>query len=203
MPAQRLPWFKFWIGATGHAKVRQLTDAVFRTWVELLDLSAQQNHRGTFSSRKEAAAVSRRPAAHISQLVAAGLLDERDGELTMHDWDDWQRWRPNDPATTTEQLVNDHVNDSRTSTSTTPERPRDEHAMTDEALARRREKREERRKTREITSSSSSVSPRETDPEQIASEHERLLARERALQASTTTTTTNHVDKETNHAVVG
>src|SRR5258708_115164 len=105
MPAPALPWFKVWIGGTAHAKARPLNDATLRTWVELLDAAAQQPHRGRFRSRKEAALIVRRPTAHVGTLIAATLIDETPEELTMHDWDAWQRWRKedaNDTGTTTE-----------------------------------------------------------------------------------------------------
>jgi len=110
MPAKRLPWFRFWIDATAHGKVRQLDDATFRTWVELLDAAAKQPKRGRFENRKEAVAVLRRPAKHIAALIAAKLIDETPEGLVMHDWDEWQRWRQedvNDDETTSDQLLND------------------------------------------------------------------------------------------------
>ena len=136
MPAPQLPWFRFWKGATQHGKVRALSDAEFRTWVELLDLAAQQKPRGRFDSRKSAAALSRRPDRHIGSLVKAGLIDidSSDEHLTMHDWDEWQRWRKEDlhddgtppdlppnglaisTRTTLERPGDQHENDSRTTT---------------------------------------------------------------------------------------
>src|SRR4051795_9629980 len=96
MPAKRLPWFRFWIDATTHGKVRQLDDATFRTWVEMLDAAAKQPRRGRFESRGEAISILRRPAKHIATLITAKLVDEVDKELVMHDWDEWQRWRAED-----------------------------------------------------------------------------------------------------------
>src|SRR5260370_36590919 len=98
MPAKRLPWFRFWIGATAHGKVRQLDDATFRTWLELLDDAAQQPKRGCFANPKAAAAIIRRPVKHLSALLDAGLLDERADGIVMHDWEEWQKWRPEDGA---------------------------------------------------------------------------------------------------------
>lgn len=117
MPAPRLPWYRFWVGATAHGKVRQLDDGMFRTWVELLDAAAQQPTRGRFASRQEAVSIVRRPAKHVAALIAATLIDESSEGLTMHDWDEWQRWRKedaNDSPTTPERPPNGHVNDSRT-----------------------------------------------------------------------------------------
>lgn len=119
MPAKRVPWFKFWIGATTHGKVRQLEDGEFRTWVELLDAASQQPKRGRFTSRKEAIAITRRPGVHLNVLIDAGLLDEaEDGALSLHDWDDWQRWRASDdePGSPTDTPPERHTNNSRTTT---------------------------------------------------------------------------------------
>lgn len=130
MPAQRLPWFRFWMGATAHGKVRTLDDGTFRTWVELLDAASQQPRRGRFASRAEAAAITRRPAKHVAALIAATLIDETPEGLTMHDWDDWQRWRKedtNDTGIPPEQPPNDHrnghTNDTRTTTESTHDDP--------------------------------------------------------------------------------
>lgn len=117
MPAKRLPWFRFWIDATTHGKVRQLDDATFRTWVEMLDAAAKQPRRGRFESRVEAISILRRPPKHIATLITAKLVDEVDKELVMHDWDEWQRWRAedaNDDATPPDHPPNGRANDSRT-----------------------------------------------------------------------------------------
>jgi hypothetical protein len=113
MPAQRLPWFKFWIGATAHAKVRVLDDATFRTWVELLDACSQQPRRGRFVSRAAAQAIVRRPMKHIVTLINGKLIDDTPDGLVMHDWDEWQRWRMGD-SIDSETPSEDPPNDSRT-----------------------------------------------------------------------------------------
>ena len=119
MPAKRLDWFRVWIDATTHEKVRQLDDATFRTWVELLDAAAKQPRRGRFVSRASAASIIRRPVKHVATLIAATLIDESDEGLTMHDWDEWQRWRPQDTiddATPPDRPPNGYPNNSRTTT---------------------------------------------------------------------------------------
>ena len=136
MPAPQLPWFRFWKGATQHDKVRELSDAEFRTWVELLDLAAQQKWRGRFRSRKAAAALSRRPDRHIGSLIKTGLIDidSSDEHLTMHDWDEWQRWRKedvNDDGTPPDHPPNGHAIDSRT----THEQPLNDPALRVRAAA--------------------------------------------------------------------
>jgi hypothetical protein len=113
MPNPPLPWFKLWGGVTSSSKVAPLNDALFRTWVELLDAASQQptRQRGRFANRKAAAAIVRRPLSHVTALVGAGLVDETTDGLTMHDWDDWQRWRKEDvidSRSTTDQLTNNN-----------------------------------------------------------------------------------------------
>lgn len=99
MPRPRLPWFKVWAGATRDKKIAGLSDHTFRVWIELLDAASEQRVRGRFVSYESAAAIIRRKAAEVRLVAAAGLMDEVDGLVVMHDWDDWQRWRPDDAAT--------------------------------------------------------------------------------------------------------
>lgn len=115
MPAKRLPWFRLWVGATAHGKVRLLDDGTFRTWVELLDAAAQQPKRGRFASAAEAAAITRRPAKHVAALMRVGLVDDTPDGLVMHDWDDWQRWRKED-ADDEPTPPQDPPNNTRTTT---------------------------------------------------------------------------------------
>lgn len=122
MPNKRILWFKMWIGSTRHEKVAQLDDRTFRAWVELLDGAAQQTVRGRYASVRAAAAVIRRPVGVINRLVAVGLIDERDDGIWMHDWQDWQRWRPED-ASNDDPSPTDHPPINTRS-------PGDQHTMT-------------------------------------------------------------------------
>lgn len=179
MPAKRIPWFKIWIGATAHGKVRQLEDGVFRTWVELLDAAAQQPVRGRFASRAEAAAVLRRPVKHMAVLIEAGLIDEDpDKHLVMHDWDDWQRWRQedsndapptpegptNNTRTTTERPPNGHMNNSRT---TTEGLGNDPSLRARVAKEERREKKEVLETTDVVLSASADVPPKDSRVDEV------------------------------------
>jgi hypothetical protein len=96
MPRPRLPWFKVWVGVTRDAKIVTLSDRLFRVWVELLDAASEQKIRGRFDSYAAAAAIVRRKPAEVRQVAAAGLLDEFQDGIWLHDWQDWQRWRPED-----------------------------------------------------------------------------------------------------------
>jgi hypothetical protein len=112
MPRPRLPWFKIWCGATRDSKIVTLSDRLFRVWVELLDAASEQKIRGRFDSYAAAAAIVRRKPAEVRQVAAAGLMDESQDGIWMHDWQDWQRWRPEDSLTnntgmTHESLPND------------------------------------------------------------------------------------------------
>lgn len=146
MPNPPLPWFKLWGGVTSSSKVAPLSDALFRTWVELLDAASQQptRHRGRFASRKAAAAIVRRPLAHVAALVTEGLIDETPDGLAMHDWDDWQRWRKEDAMdsrSTTDQLRMD----SGSTNGSTLDHPPDERMIDTPPL-----RVEERRKKRDV-----------------------------------------------------
>ena len=91
MPARRLPWFKFWPEAMRHEKVAMLSDGLFRTWLAALAYGSEQPVRWRFASVKHAATVTGRPAKHITDLIAARLLDLSDsGEVWVHDWRQWQ-----------------------------------------------------------------------------------------------------------------
>lgn len=113
MPRKRLPWFKVWVGATRHEKVAMLDDRTFRAWVELLDAASQQTVRGQFASTAAAASVIRRPLALVKILIQAHLLDQTaDGVIQMHDWPDWQRWRPEDSPSDPDPPPESHTNNS-------------------------------------------------------------------------------------------
>jgi hypothetical protein len=113
MPRPRLPWFKVWVGATRHNKLVSLTDREFRVWVELLDSASVQKTRGRFDSVGAAAKILRRRASEVRSVLNAGLMDVTDDGVWMHDWKDWQRWRPEDDQHTNdsdippEELAND------------------------------------------------------------------------------------------------
>lgn len=173
MPRQRLPWFKVWVGATRHEKVATLDDKTFRAWVELLDAASQQTIRGHFASTAAAASVIRRPLAMVKVLSQARLIDQLpDGSIQMHDWPDWQRWRPEDASNNPEPPPESHTKDS----GITPERlrnnngiarenymndtpPRVERAKTEKKTEKREEDVDD--KTRDVTpSATTSLSPK-------------------------------------------
>lgn len=119
MPRPRLPWFKMWIGSSRHAKVVSLSDREHRVWTELLEAASEQKVRGRFESYAAAAAIIRRKDTEVRQVAAAGLMDESEDGVWMHDWKEWQRWRPedaqaDDSGTTPDGPVN-HTNKTRES----------------------------------------------------------------------------------------
>lgn len=98
MPNKRLGWYKVWVGTSRHAKIVGLSDRSFRVWHELLDAASEQKVRGHFDSIEIAARVIHRKVAEVQPLIRAGLVDSADGGVWLHDWNDWQRWRPEDAA---------------------------------------------------------------------------------------------------------
>lgn len=111
MPRSRLPWYKVWVGTSRHSKIVPLTDRSFRVWHELLDAASEQKTRGRFESVKAAALIVRRKPSEVQALVDAGLIDVTEDGIWMHDWKDWQRWRPEDAqANDSDSPPEDHAN---------------------------------------------------------------------------------------------
>jgi hypothetical protein len=81
----------------------QLSDRTFRVWQELLDAANEQKIRGRFDSYSAAAAIIRRKPAEVRLVAAAGLLDESADGVWLHDWKDWQRWKPEDEGLTNDE----------------------------------------------------------------------------------------------------
>lgn len=87
---RRLPWIKLWIEGMAHEKVALLSDGQFRSWVLVLCAGAQQPVRWRFASAQHAADATGRPLKHILDLIDRRLLDLRDGEVWIHDYQRWQ-----------------------------------------------------------------------------------------------------------------
>ena len=136
MPRQRLPWFKIWVGATRHEKVVTLDDRSFRAWIELLDAASEQPVRGRFTSCAAAAAIIRRPPALLKRLIEARLIDEREDGIWLHDWADWQRWKPEDEPSN--------------NTGITQESPGNNTGITQESGTNKKPPRVERAKKRDV-----------------------------------------------------
>lgn len=96
MPAQRLPWFKVHHDAIDNEKLASLTDGQFRALVHCWARASVQPIRGRFASVRHAATITGRTPKEINALINAGLLEERDGALWVHDWSQWQERYPSD-----------------------------------------------------------------------------------------------------------
>jgi hypothetical protein len=101
------PFVKLYTALLDHDKWVGLDWPTRSAWYGLQHLCGRTH--GQFRSESHAVALLRReghpdPATAVTRLIEAHLLDEADGgELTMHDWPDWQpEWRhPSDlPAAT-------------------------------------------------------------------------------------------------------
>lgn len=67
-----------------HPKIRSLTDAEFRCWIEIL---CEQLRTGNGSELPRGVyGLSRR---RRERLIELGLLDEVDGDLHIHGWESW------------------------------------------------------------------------------------------------------------------
>lgn len=106
MPAQRLPWIKFWPEALEHEKFSALTDAESWTWIVVWSKASLQPKRWRFASVAHAAHVTARPVKHIRRLIEVGLLDDTDEGLSIHDARQWQD-AANIPPTQREGPLND------------------------------------------------------------------------------------------------
>lgn len=133
MPNKPVPWLKLWPELVDHEKFAQLTDSECWTWVKLLAKSGQQPTRGRFRDVTHAVVASGRPKKHVERLIAVRLLDQRADGLWMHDWEKWQRWRPEDAINT---------NGPPDQPPTGQPSARDEHAINN-GSTRLRDKREE------------------------------------------------------------
>lgn len=135
-----LPWFRFYTEALDDPKVQRLPPHLFKTWVNLLCLAAQNN--GYLPSLDDIAFRLRLSAQdaeqQISELILAGLLDITETGRTPHNWS--KRQYVSDSST---ERVRKHrqkqaetaCNVSETASETTPEQNR---ADTDPEDARAR-----------------------------------------------------------------
>jgi hypothetical protein len=150
MPNKPVPWLKLWPELVDHEKFAQLTDSESWTWVKLLAKSGQQPTRGRFRDVNHAVVATGRPKKHVERLIEVRLLDQRADGLWMHDWEKWQRWRPEDGVNSDgsppDQPPNGHPS------------TRDEHAMNN-GSTHLRDKRIENR-PEEITPTPSGKAPR-------------------------------------------
>lgn len=87
-------WFRFDCDAVRHPKVVRLTDAEFRVWVEAISYAAEQGTNGRIG--RDWIRAARIPDDAVQSLLDAGLLEERKGDLWLHDYLDHQppaeRW---------------------------------------------------------------------------------------------------------------
>lgn len=132
MPNKAVPWLKLWPELVDHEKFAQLTDSESWTWVKALAKSGLQPTRGRYQSVQHAVVVTGRPKKHFERLIGVRLMDLRPDGLWMHDWERWQRWRPEDglnddgspeyhPPNGTRSTRDEHANGAASAI--------DEHAM--------------------------------------------------------------------------
>lgn len=87
-------WFRFDCDAVRHPKVVRLSDAEFRVWVEAISYAAEQGTDGRIA--RDWIRAARIPDQAVQSLLDAGLVEERGGDLWLHDYLDHQppaeRW---------------------------------------------------------------------------------------------------------------
>jgi hypothetical protein len=96
-------WFRLHNDAINNPKVLRLSDQLHRRWIGLLCIASK--NEGVLRSIDDMAIMLRTTptvlARDISKLVTARLIDDREGELRPHDWDEWQpKSDANDPTAT-------------------------------------------------------------------------------------------------------
>jgi hypothetical protein len=83
-----LPWLRLYIEVLNDPKVQNLSDRLFRAWINLLCVASK--YRGVLPEIEELAFLLRiKPAKAIvllKELRAVGLFDEIDGHIAPHNW---------------------------------------------------------------------------------------------------------------------
>lgn len=86
-----MKWFRMYVGVVHDVKVQRLKPGLFKLWVNLLAIAADNEPRGTLPRVAEIAFLVKlrtdRCQAGIEALTARGLLDATDGGLSPHNWD--------------------------------------------------------------------------------------------------------------------
>lgn len=152
MPNKPVPWLKLWPELVDHEKFAQLTDSESWTWVKLLAKAGQQPTRGRFRDVNHAVITTGRPKKHVERLIEVRLLDPKADGLWMHDWEKWQRWRPEE-SVNPESTPPDHPPNGQPST-------RDEHTMTNGSTHAREKSIERRDEELEIPPAPTGQPPR-------------------------------------------
>lgn len=85
------PWFRMYREVLSSPKIQKLRPETFRAWINLLCCTSDD---GCLPSRDDIAFMLRlKPSKvqdHLSELIAAKLIDEENGQLFAHDWDEHQ-----------------------------------------------------------------------------------------------------------------
>jgi hypothetical protein len=88
------PWFRYYNKTFHSRKVQQLSDRMFRAWVNLLSFVNEETGDGSLPSLEDIAYAFRMSVKEAGEmlrdLTSAGLMEQRDGGLWMHDWSVWQ-----------------------------------------------------------------------------------------------------------------
>lgn len=83
-----LPWLRLYTEVLNDPKVQNLSDRLFRAWINLLCVASK--YRGVLPEIEELAFLLRiKPAKAtvlLEELRAVGLFDEIDGHIAPHNW---------------------------------------------------------------------------------------------------------------------
>lgn len=101
-------WFTVQGSLRDHAKWLDLDPVARGGWITLMLIAHSQEPRWRLGQRPTVEKLLRRegfdaPGAVIDALLQVALVDDRDGELWVHDADQWQRKPSDDPEATRER----------------------------------------------------------------------------------------------------
>jgi DnaD/phage-associated family protein len=89
-----MKWFRFYSEALDDPKVQRLPSNLFKIWVNLLSLANTGNPRGRLPTVSDVAyrlrVKTEKATALLEEFQTRGLLDEIEGRLVPHGWDERQ-----------------------------------------------------------------------------------------------------------------
>lgn len=121
-----MPWYRVWTDILDSEKFAELDDSTIGGWTLILSAVKRFNRGGMLPPQKKLAHWTRRGKATVSawinDLLEAGLLEEMDGGIGVHDWSHWQE--PRDRTNAARQAK--HRERKRNALPCTPPRPETE-----------------------------------------------------------------------------
>ena len=108
-------WFRFYTEALNDPKVQRLPAKTFRTWINILCISADREGElwGTLPPVSDLAyqlrMTEKATTELLDTLIAIGLIDRNGESVSLHNWDKWQ-YRSDDVTARTRRSREQHGN---------------------------------------------------------------------------------------------